>query len=118
MEGMRRFTLREILSGLNGSGREPSAGWLNRCEEIRTMEWDLRFIIDSTYLFNKPGEKPSFSSSCRVPDLGDQKLGFFRPEILSRYDSTAKRCFGVEKPDFSLERRAILNRNPVFAADS
>jgi hypothetical protein len=33
-------------------------------------------------------------------------------------DSTAKRCFGVEKPGFSLERRAILNRNPVFAVDS
>jgi hypothetical protein len=35
-------------------------------------------------------------------------------------DATAKRCFGVEKPGFSLslERRAIFNKNPVFAVDA
>ena len=37
---------------------------------------------EAGYHLNKPGEKPSFSSTCRVPGLGNQKLGFFRPEIL------------------------------------
>jgi hypothetical protein len=34
---------------------------------------------------------PSFSLTCRGPGLGDQKLGFFRPEILSIYYEIKKK---------------------------
>jgi hypothetical protein len=59
-----------------------------RIERIGLKQPD--FSQEKSYLFNKPGEKPSFSSSCKVPDLGGQKLGFFRPEILSRYEKSVK----------------------------
>jgi len=42
----------------------------------------------ATYLLNKPGEKPNFSSACELRGLENQKLGFLRPEILRRYGVT------------------------------
>jgi len=35
------------------------------------------------------GKKPSFSSTCELHGLENQKLGFLRPEILSRYSGNA-----------------------------
>jgi len=44
---------------------------------------------EKSHLLNKAGKKPSFSSTCELRGLGNQKLGFLRPEILRRYEKFA-----------------------------
>jgi len=62
---------------------------MTRIERIRTDFQKIRLFPPNPafprYLLNKAGKKPSFSSTCELRGLRNQKLGFLRPEILSRY---------------------------------
>jgi len=64
------------------------------------------FVVEA-YLLNKPGTKPSFSPTCELCGLGNQKLGFFRSEILSRYVEAAKSWKIRQFPPNPLNPRSI-----------